>query len=96
VGASHPSQQPGASSFAARLEPGATPSAHDGAIEADVRRALLQRLLAETPRAEVAHALVTIMVAVLLWPSVPHLDLTVWGVAIGACTLMREVRASLS
>jgi PAS domain S-box-containing protein len=90
VGAPHPSPLPDGPSFAARLEPGAPPSGPDGVIEAEVRRALLHRLLGESTRAEVAHVLVVTMVAVLLWPAVPHLDLAVWGVAIGACTLVRE------
>ena len=91
VGAPHPSRQPRAPSFSARLEPGATPSEPDGAIEAEVRRALFQRLLGESTRAEIAHLLVCTVVAILLWPSVPHPELAVWGGAIGVCTLAREV-----
>jgi two-component system sensor histidine kinase/response regulator len=91
VGAPQPSRQPRTPSFSARLEPGATPSGPAGAIEVEVRRALFQRLLGESARAEIAHLLVCTVVGVLLWPSVGHLELSVWGAAIGACTLTREV-----
>ena len=91
VGAPHPSPPPRAPSFSARLAPVAAPSGPDGAIEAEVRRALFQRLLGESARAEIAHLLVCTVVAVLLWPSVPHVELAVWGGAIGACTLTREL-----
>ncbi len=91
VGTPQPSRQPRTPSFSARLEPGAAQSGPAGAIEAEVRRALFQRLLGESARAEIAHLLVLTVVAVLLWPSVPHLDLAVWGTGIGACTLTREL-----
>jgi PAS domain S-box-containing protein len=52
---------------------------------------LFQRLLGESRRAEIAHVLVCAVVVVILWPSVPHVALGIWGAAIGACTLTRQV-----
>ncbi len=89
VGAPQPSP-PRAPSFTARLDTGVSTPGHNSAVEAEVRRALFQRLLSESTRAEIAHVLVCAVVGVLLWPSVPHLEFFIWGAAIGGCTLSRE------
>ncbi len=52
---------------------------------------MFERLLGESAQAEIAHLVVFLVVAVLLWPSVSPWALGAWGAAIGACTLTREV-----
>ncbi len=58
-------------------------------VEDQVARELLNRLVGESPRAEIAHFVLIGVVAVLLWPWVSHLTLGSWAAIVVACTAIR-------
>jgi len=88
VGTPETASPPRAPSFSARLV--GTDLAAPG-LEAQVRRELFQRLVRESPRAEIAHLVVFAVVATLLWPSLPTVALAIWGAAVFACIFVRDV-----
>jgi len=61
----------------------------DDRVEAEIRSQLAQRLLAGGPTAEISHALLALIVAVLAWPTVSLPVLIVWVTAVFAVTLVR-------
>ena len=58
-------------------------------VEDQVARELLNRLVGESPRAEIAHFVLIGVVAVLLWPWVAHVTLGSWAAIVVVCTAIR-------
>jgi len=58
-------------------------------VEDQVAREQLRRLVGESRWAEVAHLVLIGVVAVLLWPWVPHVTLGIWAATVALCTVIR-------
>lgn len=65
--------------------------AHEARIDASVGDALARRLLFESPMGEVAHLVLLLVVAVLVWGVARPLVLVPWLAAVAAATVVRAV-----
>ncbi|MEJ2239666.1 MAG: hypothetical protein P8X82_15325, partial [Gemmatimonadales bacterium] len=63
----------------------------DERVEAELKAQLGQRLLSEGPTAEISHAVLALVVAVLAWPTVSLPILIVWASAACVATLVRSL-----
>src|SRR5437660_5489185 len=71
------------------LDPVAGGTAHDPRVEAEVRRAALSQLLKGGPLAEAVHVLLVMVVAALVWSSLPLALTAGWVGAVTAAAALR-------
>src|SRR5438034_3480540 len=71
------------------VDPAAGGTAHDPRVEAEVRRAALSQLLKGGPLAEAVHVLLVMVVAALVWNSLPLALTAGWVGAVAAAAALR-------
>src|SRR5256884_4594815 len=71
------------------VDPVAGGTAHDPPVEAEVRRAALSQLLKGGPLAEAVHVLLVVVVAALVWNSLPRALTFGWMGAVTAAAALR-------